>query len=76
MAELKPELLRQGHSKASLFPRLKSRGRIEAAGLSFTYDANLVFPRLKSRGRIEATALRFAAKSSDIVSTAEKSWPN
>ena len=40
-----------------MFPRLKGRGRIEAALLRFLLGVVGWFPRLKGRGRIEARVL-------------------
>ena len=41
-----------------LFPRLKSRGPIEAGCLALSRPPRSRFPRLKSRGPIEATSCR------------------
>jgi len=40
----------------TIFPRLKSRGSIEASGFNSIPTNLRPFPRLKSRGSIEATS--------------------
>ena len=66
-----------GAEKRPRFPRLKSRGPIEALVCNQNDVKKLdAFPRLKSRGPIEAQEGGFADRDFLCISTAEKSWPH
>ena len=65
-----------GAEKRPRFPRLKSRGPIEAAEPVIHTSRRSGFPRLKSRGPIEASFYRPPDLAMLGISTAEKSWPH
>ena len=66
-----------GAEKRPRFPRLKSRGPIEAKGCMHVLRTSKPgFPRLKSRGPIEACFSEQKNHNTRGISTAEKSWPH
>ena len=65
-----------GAEKRPRFPRLKSRGPIEALPPPMTMKMISSFPRLKSRGPIEARLRLPIPPTRYRISTAEKSWPH